>query len=335
MYEDIRAYFEDNKIPKFRFGQFENAIFKQFVKSFDEITVFPKKLREDLIVNCSFSSLELVDVCEAGDTFKFVLKSFDGHFIESVLMVHNDNRRTVCVSSQVFCALGCKFCATGANKFKRNLSVSEIVEQVLFVARFLKDKDESVTNVVFMGMGEPFLNYENVVESIKILNSENYFNIGARHITVSTAGIVPKIYEFADLGLQIRLAISLHASNDKLRSSLMPINDKYPLSELFKAVDYFSKKTNKRVSFEYVLIAGVNDSVLCAKELVELLGDRLSHVNLLVYNPHEFADFKRPSSDVVKKFKRVLDDAGVECSVRRSMGDDVSGACGQLAGKRE
>jgi 23S rRNA (adenine2503-C2)-methyltransferase len=249
-------------------------------------------------------------------------------------MLHKNKRRTVCVSSQIFCALGCKFCATGANTFKRNLTTQEIIEQVLFVSRYLKHNEEKVTNVVYMGMGEPFLNYNNVEESIKILNDENYFGIGARHITVSTSGIVPKIYKFIQLGLQIRLAISLHASNDKLRSKLMPINKKYPLKDLIKATDDFSKKTNKKVSFEYVLIKNINDSPKDAKELVNLLKGKLAHVNLLIYNPHEFANFKKPDIKTVKKFKQILDEAEIECSIRKSMGDDISGACGQLSGKQ-
>lgn len=333
MYEDIQAYFKENKIPNFRFKQFEQAVFKQLVSNFEEISVFSKSLRDDLKERFSLTLLMLVQTYDAQDTIKFVLKTEDKNFIETILMIHKDGRRTVCVSSQIFCALGCKFCATGANKFKRNLTTQEIIEQVLFVSRYLKHKEERVTNVVYMGMGEPFLNYTNVIESIKILNDENYFGIGARHITVSTAGIVPRIYDFAELGLQIRLAISLHAPNNELRTKLMPINEKYPLTELIKATDYFTQKTNKRVSFEYVLIKDVNDSQKEAKELVDLLKGKIAHVNLLVYNPHEFADFKKPELKIVQKFKEILDNAGIECSIRKSMGDDISGACGQLSGK--
>jgi len=184
-----------------------------------------------------------------------------------------------------------------------------------------------------MGMGEPFLNYDNVINSIKIFNDDNKLNIGARHMVVSTSGIVPKINNFANLGLQVRLAISFHASNDKLRSSLMPINDKYSINKLLKSVDNFIKSTNKRVTFEYVLIKGINDSESCAKELVSILKNRLVYVNLLIYNPHDFADFKKPDVKTIQKFKDILDIAGIECSIRKSMGDDISGACGQLSGK--
>jgi len=334
MYEEIIEFLEKNKVPKFRQKQLEQAIFKNFVSDFEDITNFSKDLREKLKDNFSFSSLILVDTQKSKDSVKFVLKTRDGNYIESVLMLHNDGRRTVCVSSQVFCALGCKFCATGANKFRRNLDVEEIVEQVLFVSRYLKQKEERVTNVVFMGMGEPFLNFESVIESIEILNDENKFNIGGRHITISTSGIVPKIKEFADLQLQVRLAISLHAANDELRTNLMPINDKYNLKELFEVLDYYVQKTNKRVTYEYVLIKGINDNTKQAQQLVELLRNRLGFVNLLVYNEHEFVDFKKPDVGSVSNFKNYLQENGVEVAVRKSLGDDISGACGQLAGKK-
>lgn len=334
-FEDIKEYFDKNKIPKFRYKQLEDAIFKNSIVSFDDITNFPKNLREELSQKFKINQLILVESHKAGDTVKFVFKTEDNNYVESVLMLHNDGRRTVCVSCQVFCAVGCTFCATGANMYKRSLTKREIIEQVLFISRYLKQSDEKVTNVVFMGMGEPFLNYENVVNSIKILNDEKKFNIGARHITVSTSGIIPKIYEFTDLGLQVRLAISLHAPNDELRSKLMPINKKYPLADLMKACDYFSEKKNKRVSYEYVLIKDINDSETEARELVELLKGRLAHVNLLIYNPHEFSKHEKPQIEKVRAFKKILDENNIECSIRKSMGDDISGACGQLSGKRE
>jgi 23S rRNA (adenine2503-C2)-methyltransferase len=193
MLEQIQSYFEQNKIPKFRFSQLENAYFNQFATSFDEITTFPKDLREKLKSEFELASLTLAETRESQDSTKFVFRTKDGNYIEAILMKHHDGRRTVCVSSQIFCAMGCIFCATGANKYKRNLTTAEIVEQVLFIAKHLKTFDERVSNVVFMGMGEPFLNYKNVIDAIKIFNNEKYFNIGARHITVSTAGIVPKI----------------------------------------------------------------------------------------------------------------------------------------------
>ena len=208
------------------------------------------------------------------------------------------------------------------------------MEQVLFISQYLKKKDERVSNIVYMGMGEPFMNYDNVIESIKIFNNRDKFDIGARHIVISTCGIIPRIKEFMNLNLQVRLAISLHAANDELRSSLMPINKQYPLKNLIKVCDQFTERTNKKVSYEYVLIRDVNDSEKDAKELVQLLKGKLVHVNLIVYNPHDFAKFGRPSQSVVSNFKNVLDRNRIECSIRRSMGDEISGACGQLAGKK-
>ena len=334
MLDDIKSFLVDElKVPKFRVKQLDNAVFNEYVSSFDDITVFPKELRSKLKEKFELTTMHMVESHKSGNTVKFVLKTKDSQFVESVLMIHNDGRRTVCVSSQVFCAVGCTFCATGANSFKRSLTRDEICEQVLFVCRYLKHKNEKVTNVVFMGMGEPFLAYNSVKDAVLILNDDNYFGIGARHITVSTSGIVPRIYEYADLPIQSRLAISLHAPNDKLRSKLMPINDRYPLSELMKACDYFTSKTNKRISYEYVLIKDQNDSLKCAKELATLLKDRLAHVNLLIYNPHEFAIYEKPDKLKVLAFRDYLLENGIEVSVRKSMGDDISGACGQLSGK--
>lgn len=335
MFDNIISFFEEKRLPKFRFKQLEKAVLNEFVLDFDNITVFPKSLRDELRTRFGkVTSLSLFKMFEAEDTAKFVLRAGDDNLIECVLMRHED-RNTVCVSSQVFCPVGCKFCATGANKFRRNLSCDEIVEQVLFASNFLKKKNDRVDNIVFMGMGEPFLNYENVIESIKILNDENFFNIGARHITVSTVGIVPKIYDFAKFSLQCRLAISLHAADDELRNELIPINKQYPVSEVMKAVDFFIKEKGKRVTIEYVLIDGVNDSIKCAEKLCDLLKGRMVLVNLIVYNPHEFSKFRRPSKDKVERFKRVLDGCGINVTIRRSMGGDFLGACGQLSGGME
>jgi len=333
MYKEISQYFQDNKLPKFRIKQFEELVFKQFVSSFDEMTTFPKDLREQLNENFKLFSLSLVETKKTKDSVKFMFKTEDNNYIEAVLMI-NGKRRTVCVSSQIFCAMGCKFCATGAKPFKRNLRVEEIVEQVLFISQYLKKKDKRVSNVVYMGMGEPFMNYENVIESIKIFNDRDKFDVGARHIVVSTSGIIPKIKEFMNLDLQVRLAVSLHAADDKLRSSIMPINKKYHLKDLIDACDQFTEKTNKKISYEYVLIKDVNDSEDDARELSGLLKGKLAHVNLIVYNPHKFSDFKRPAPGVVMNFKKVLDRNRIECSIRKSMGDEISGACGQLAGKK-
>lgn len=335
MKEQIEALFKENNVPKFRLKQLQHAIYKDLITDFDEISTFPKWLKDKIkAANIPLTTMELVESHRSGNTVKFVLKTHDGHFVESVLIEHKDDRKTVCVSCQVFCAVGCKFCATGANSYKRNLTCDEITEQVLFVSRYLKHQEARVTNIVYMGMGEPFLTYKPVEASIKVLNSPDYFNIGARHIVVSTSGIVPRIYDYAEIGIQTKLAISLHAPNQKLRSELMPINDRYPLADLMAACDYFVEKTNKRISYEYVLIGGINDQIQQAKELVDLLIDRKSHVNLLVYNPHEFADYKMPLEKDVIAFRNYLQTRGIEVTIRKSMGDDISGACGQLSGKQ-
>jgi len=333
IYDDIRNYFEKNRVPKFRYKQLITAVFKNFIIDFDELTTYPKQLREELKEKFSLTTMTLKEEHKSSQTVKFLLEMKDKQYVESVLMQHSDGRNTVCVSSQIFCAVGCTFCATGANKFSRSLTTQEIIEQVLFVARYLKKYDEKVTNVVFMGQGEPFLAYNQVIGAIEILNSEDYFGIGARHITVSTSGIIPRIRDYAIFPLQTRLAISLHAPNDRLRSELMPLNRIYPLKDLMKACDDYVKQTNKRISYEYVLIKGVNDSLDCADELVDLLIGRLAHVNLLIYNPHEFSKFEMPDKKTVMSFYNRLKEDGIEVSIRKSMGDDISGACGQLSSK--
>jgi 23S rRNA (adenine2503-C2)-methyltransferase len=338
MLEKVKNYLVEIGVKNFRIGQLEKAFYSNFVIYFKDLTNFNKVLREKLIERFgeSFIDLSYVSHQESDDSVKFVLKTFDDNLIEVVLMKHLDGRRTVCVSSQIFCAMGCKFCATGQQPFKRNLSKSEILSQVLFVNDFLRKSEKScVTNVVFMGMGEPFLNYKNVKDAIFSLNDKDFFNIGARHITVSTCGIVPKIYEFMNIGLQVRLAISLHAPNDDLRDEIMPINNKYPLKVLFEALDEFVDRNNKRVSYEYVLIDSVNDSEKCAIELANLLKNRLSFVNLLVYNPHAFSEYKKPNVLRVSSFKKKLESFGIKVAIRKSLGDEIDGACGQLAGKRD
>ena len=333
IYNEIKRYLEENNYPSFRFKQIIDGIFKQCSTNFSEVKGLPKKLQEELDSKFKISDMNLIEEEKSGNTIKFLMKTKDGNAIETVLMEHRDGRKTVCLSSQIFCALGCTFCATGANKFARNLTTQEILEQALFVQRSLKKRDERITNIVFMGMGEPFLNYNNVIETVRILNDPNFFNIGARHITVSTSGIVPRIYDYADFELQTRLAISLHAPNDKLRTEIMPINKGYPLKSLMESCDNFVEKTNKRISYEYVLIKNINDSPKHAIQLINLLKDRLAHVNLLIYNPHEFAEYEMPEKETVLRFRDMLKAQNIEVSIRKSMGDDISGACGQLSGK--
>lgn len=293
----------------------------------------PLGLREKLKENCPLEITAELFPSAKGGTIKARLVLRDRLKIESVLLRHKDDRNTVCVSSQVGCPLGCQFCITGTLGFKRNLESLEIVEQVLFFARLLKKPfgtaQGKVTNVVFMGMGEPFLNYDNVIGAIKILNDKDGFNLGARHFSISTVGIIEGIEKLAKENLQINLAVSLHAPEDRLREKIMPINKKYPLAKILAAVRNYIKETNRRVMFEYIMIKDMNDSDEQAKELAELLKNiPLSFVNLISYNP---TGIFRPSEPVtIKKFKEILEKNGISVTQRYRFGDDIRAACGQL-----
>lgn len=315
--------------PGFRYKQIEKAIYADFVENWDEITNLPKKIREELAKNCQLA-VEAELFTTKNKTNKAIITLNDGAKIETVLLRHKDGRNTVCVSSQVGCALGCEFCATGTMGLKRNLEVTEIIEQVLYFSRILKKEDESkgVTNIVFMGMGEPFMNYDNVIKSIKILNDKDKFNIGARKISISTSGLIDGIKKLAKEDLQVNLAISLHAPNDALRTSLMRINKKHPLSRLLEAVDYYIEKTSRKVMFEYMMIKDVNDQDIHARELAGLMNKHLYLVNLIPYNPT--GKFKASDKKSIERFKHILGTNGVEVTERYGFGQDISAACGQL-----
>ncbi len=329
--------------PKYRLKQAREAVLKMFISDWSEATFFTKDLRDKLNKECPLSIKADVLISKKEDSIKARIKLADGLMIESVLMRHKDplyseasGRNTVCVSCQVGCPLGCLFCATGKMGFKRNLTFDEIIEQIIFFERYLKNlKIEKfknyVTNVTFMGMGEPFLNYENVLKSIRILNDKEYFNIGARSISVSTAGIVEGIKKFSQEGLQVNLAISLHAPNNQLRESLMPIDKKYPLGDVLKAVDKYIKKTNRQVMFEYVLIKDVNDSKKQAQELADLVKGKLYYVNLILYN--KTGNLFPSTTQRVEKFKGILKKNKIIFSQRYRFGDDIQAACGQFAAK--
>lgn len=318
------------KEPAFRLKQIKKAVFSELIENWDEISTLPKNLRERLSKECPISELKEEKVLTSKDkeTIKALFKLKDGWKIESVLMRHIGERITVCVSSQVGCAIGCEFCATGQQGFKRNLSSGEIVDQVLFFA-----KTARVTNVVFMGMGEPFLNYNNVLEAIKILNDKDGFNLGARHISISTAGIVEGIKKFSEEKIQINLAISLHAPNNKLRTKLMPINKTYPIEKILAAVDNYIAKTNRKVMFEYLMIDGVNDSEAQAEELAKIMKKPLYFVNLISFNPVSHSNFKPSSDQRIKKFREILEKNKITFTQRHSFGQEIQAACGQLAGE--
>jgi 23S rRNA (adenine2503-C2)-methyltransferase len=317
--------------PAFRLKQAKKAVFFDLIENWEEATTLSKDLREILQKEVPLEIKGKMLVSKDGRTVKAAIKLEDGSKIETVLMKHTDKRNTICVSSQVGCPLGCLFCVTGKMGFKRNLDPSEIVGQVLFFARYLKKDKEKINNVVFMGMGEPFLNWENVSHAIQIINDDNCFGIGARKISVSTAGITEGIERLAEDFPQINLAISLHAPDDKLRGELMPVNKKYPLRKILQAVDNYIKKTNRKVMFEYVMLKDTNDSEKQAKELSKIMRKPLYMVNLIAYNPN--GRFESSSPERIKKFKSILEKAGVFTTQRYRFGTDIEAACGQLAGK--
>ena len=317
--------------PEFRLAQAKKAVFFDLVDDWSEATTLSKDLREILQKEVPLEIKGETFASKDGRTVKAAIELEDGLAVETVLMKHTDKRNTVCVSSQVGCPLGCLFCVTGTMGFKRNLTVSEIVGQILFFARYLKKQNEKITNVVFMGMGEPFLNWENAKKAIGIINDDNCFGIGARKISVSTAGITEGIEKLAEEFPQINLAISLHAPDDKLRGELMPVNQKYPIAKILKAVGVYIEKTNRKVMFEYVMLKDVNDSEEQAKNLAKLLKKPLYMVNLIAYNPN--GKFESSSPEKIKKFKAILEKAGVFATQRYRFGTDIEAACGQLAGK--
>ncbi|MEK7478468.1 MAG: 23S rRNA (adenine(2503)-C(2))-methyltransferase RlmN, partial [Patescibacteria group bacterium] len=305
------------------------SLFQDLINNWQEAIGLPLALREKLDKEFPIEISAESFTSKDKNTVKTLITLEDGLEVETVLMRHKDNRNTVCVSSQVGCPMNCSFCATGKMGFKRNLEVWEILEQILFFARYLKDLNEKITNVVFMGMGEPFLNYQNVMTAIRILNDKNGFNLGARHISISTCGIIEGIKKLADEDMQINLAISLHAPDNETRSKIMPANKNYPIEKILKAVDEYIKKTNRQVMFEYIMLKNVNDSEEHAIALAKLLKKPLYMVNLIVYNPTGLF-YPSPASQI-KKFKEILESEGITVTQRHEFGQDIEGACGQLA----
>jgi len=322
------------KEPQYRLKQAKKALFQDLIGDWSEAKILPQALREELNEKCPIEISAETFISKDKRTIKALITLNDGLRIESVLMCHRDGRNTICVSSQVGCPLKCSFCATGKMGFKRNLDSFEIVEQILFFARYLKQLKRKVTNVVFMGMGEPFLNYESVILAIKILNDKEGFNLGARHFSISTVGIGEGIKKLAKEKLQINLAISLHAPDNNLRSKIMPINKKYPIEKVLREVDDYIQKTGKRVMIEYLMIKGLNDSDEQAKKLAKLMkGKPLVFLNLISYNPTGI--FQPSLGQRIKKFKEVLEKNGIVVTQRYRFGQDIEAACGQLAGNKD
>ena len=331
----IEAFIKIHKAPLFRLTQFFQAFYRDFISSFDKLHTWPKTLREELKKEIPFNTITAVSSLKSKDqsTIKVLFKRLsDEKLFESVLMRHEDGRNTVCVSCMIGCPIGCIFCATGKMGFRGNLSGMEIVDQVLYFARSLKTENKSVTNIVFMGMGEPLSNLENVWDSIKIFTDPKMFGMSIRRITISTSGITPYLHKLIERGYKDRLALSLHAPSQELREKIMPIATKFPLSELLAEFKKFAKITNKRVSYEYILIAGLNDQPKHAHALAGLLDPHLEHVNLIPYNPVQGVPFKRSEPASIKRFSNILTKCHIPHTIWVTMGDDIKAACGQLAG---
>ena len=321
--------------PSYRVGQIVDWLYKKRVESFENMTDLPHALRAQLAKLFIFDRLEIVRVLGSRDTTrKFLFRLADGNLIESVLIPaspalygEKSDRRTICISTQVGCAYGCKFCASGLEGFSRNLRANEIIDQIIAIERV---SGEKIDNVVFMGMGEPLANFENVMRAIRIINAPWGLGIGARHITLSTSGVAPRIKKLADEPLQVRLAVSLHGATDEVRNQIMPINRKYNIETLLSACDYYAKLKKQRLTFEYILIAGVNDSDEQA-HLLSRHARRLSaRVNLIPYNTVEGLVWSRPSRNRQEKFLSILGAHKIPATLRREKGHDIDAACGQL-----
>ena len=314
----------------FRAEQIFKWLYKEKVKSFDEMTNLSLELREKLKNNYTICNYNILKKLESSDgTKKYLFDILDGNIIESVLMEYHYGK-SVCVSSQVGCKMGCKFCASTGIPFVRNLTAGEIVEQILAIEQ---DTGDKISNIVFMGIGEPLDNYDNVIKAIRILNNPKGLGIGARHISVSTSGLVPRIYDLAKENIQCTLSVSLHASNNEKRSSMMPVNNRYSVEELIKACKDYIAMTNKRISFEYALAKDNNDNMQDAKELANLLKGMLCHVNLIPINKIENGKFTKSSNENIIKFRDYLNDHGIVATIRRELGSDIEAACGQLRRK--
>ena len=328
--DELEVWLKEHGEKPFRAAQIYDWLYNKRVKTFEEMLNLSKGLREKLEANFVLTTLSTIVKQESKDgTIKFLFQLQDGYSIETVLMRH-DYGNSICVTTQVGCRIGCTFCASTLGGLKRHLMAGEIVEQVVKVQQQLDETNERVSSIVIMGIGEPFDNYDAMMNFLKIVNNDKGLNIGARHITVSTSGIVPKIYEFADEGMQINFAVSLHAPNQEARQKLMPIARAYKLDELLEAVRYYTNKTGRRVTFEYGLMSGENDSVEVAEELSALIKNIKCHVNLIPINYVPERDYIRTSRSKIFEFEKTLKKNGINVTIRREQGADIAAACGQL-----
>lgn len=319
-------------LPKFRAGQIYQWLHKNGVGSFDEMSNISKQLREKLKENYFIPSCEIEDkyISSIDETVKYLFKLYDGEYVESVVMKYKYGY-TICVSSQVGCKMGCKFCASTLAGFKRNLLPAEMESQIHCAQN---DLGIRISHIVMMGIGEPLDNYDNVIKFLKTVNNENGLNISLRDVTVSTCGVVNRIYDLINENMPLTLTLSLHAPNDRLRSSMMPINDKWGVDEVIKACREYAVKTKRRVSFEYTLINGVNDTSECAKELASKLHGFISHVNLIPVNDVEERGNVRSTDKAIRNFQDILKSLGINATIRRTLGKDINASCGQLRRKK-
>ena len=331
-FPELSSLLNDWGEPAYRARQLWQGLYRQFWNSPELFTNFPASLRSQLAEKIQFKVLVPVTALNSSDgqTVKTLFRLQDGKAIEAVLMRY-EKRNTLCISTQVGCAMGCVFCATGQMGFKRHLSSGEIVAQVMYYARLLHDEAASVTNIVVMGMGEPFHNYENLMAAIDRLNEPEGYNFGARRFTISTVGLVPAIRRFAREKRQINLAISLHAADDNLRTSMLPVNKRYPIDELLDACREYIATTGRRISFEWALVNGVNDTPEQARLLARKLKGLLCHVNAIPLNPTQGYSGQATTRERADKFKEILEQAGIPCTIRLRRGIDIQAGCGQLA----
>lgn len=337
--DQLPSEWDLGETPRYRRDQLTDWIFKKQKITFDEMTTFSKEMRDQLKSRYSLLPLSLETIQGSKDTTRKLLwKLSKGDYVESVLIPANpaiygetSDRLTLCVSSQVGCAYGCRFCASGLEGWKRHLTPGEIVGQIMETERVTGEK---ISNLVFMGMGEPFANYENLRKAIEMINAPWGVGIGARHITVSTSGLVPQIKAFADDPLQIRLAISLHGATDEVRNQIMPVNKKYPIRELIEACEYYQEKKGRMITFEYIMLEGINDRLEDAEILARLSKRVFAKVNAIPYNTVEGLDWKRPSDNQMKRFVDVLRKQDIKVTLRLEKGHDIDAACGQLRLKK-
>lgn len=330
-YEEMEEYFLNIGSKKFHAVQLFTWLYEKRVESYSEVTNIKKELLDNISMDYSIDRLKIVSVEEDVDVSKYLFELYDGEHIEAVLMRH-DYGNSVCISSQVGCNMGCKFCESGRRKKVRNLETYEMVLQILMIEKLL---GERVSHVVVMGIGEPFDNYDNLCRFLKIINHPKGMAIGARHITVSTCGVVPKVLEFSEFPLQINLAVSLHAPNNEIRDKIMPINKAYPLEKLIPALKTYLERTNRRITFEYILLKDINDSTKCAEELSKLVKGINCYINLIPYNETENIGFKRTNTIQIMRFYDILKKNNVNVTIRREFGGKISAACGQLRSKKE